>query len=213
MALTYCLLELILEITQEYVKEALEYDPETGIFKWRLDRPDHHFKDWRGRNGFIRNISPDRVAGNLQQPTERNPCSYIVIGLSEKLYRAHRLAWLYVYGDWPSEDVDHINLDTTDNRIENLRLSLDKLNHRNRSRYKNNTSGISGVSFHAKLNKWQAEGQQVIDGKRVRHYLGVFASFFDACAARKSWELRFGYSENHGKDIGRLINEQTYRPG
>lgn len=188
-----------MEITQEYLKEALRYNPETGVFTWRLDRPDNHFTDWRGKNGFKRNIADKSTAGNIQKPTKRNPSPYIVIGLSGKLHKAHRLAWLYVYGEMPEEDIDHKNLDTLDNRIENLQLSFDKLNHRNRSRYKNNASGISGVSWHKKLSKWQAEGQQTVEGKRVRHYLGVFQSFLDACAARKSWEIVYDYSDNHGK--------------
>ena len=187
-------------LTQEYLKEALDYDPETGVFKWRMDRPSSHFPDWRGRNGWSKNISSDLIAGSPSKPTKRNPLSYLIIGLSGKNYKAHRLAWLYVYGEWPSEDIDHINQNTLDNSIDNLRLSVDKLNHRNRTKYRNNKSGIPGVSFYTRLQKWQAEGQQIIDGKRVRHYLGVFTSFLDACAVRKSWELRYGYSENHGKE-------------
>lgn len=192
-----------MEITQEYLKQCLTYDPETGIFKWRADRPDWHFKDWRGRNGFMRAVGlrEDMVAGYDSPPSKRNPCSYVIIGLNNKLYKAHRLAWLYMYGNMPEEDIDHINLDTKDNRIENLRLSVDKLNHKNRSKYRNNTSGVSGVSYHKKLGKWQAEGQQVIDGKRIRHYLGVFADKFEAICVRKSWEIAYGYQLNHGKTI------------
>lgn len=193
-----------MEITQEYLKEALIYNQDTGIFTWRLDRPDSHFSDWRGRNGWLKNISKDGVAGSPSRPSKRNPLSYIIIGLGGKNHKAHRLAWLYIYGEWPSEDIDHVNLNTTDNRIDNLRLSVDKLNHRNRSKYRNNTSGIPGVSYYTRLSKWQAEGQQIVDSKRIRHYLGVFHSFLDACAARKSWELKFGYSENHGKEINKM---------
>lgn len=192
------------EVSLEFVKESLNYNPETGEFFWRFDRPDYHFKDWRGRNGFYKNIDPSGKAGSPSKPTKRNPCSYIVIGLKGKNYKAHRLAWFYHYGEWPDGDIDHINLNTLDNSIANLRISENKLNHRNRSRYRNNTSGISGVSFHKKLGKWQAEGQQVIEGKRIRHYLGVFSYFIDACSARKSWELKYDYSENHGKNIDKL---------
>lgn len=196
-----------IELTQEYIKECLTYYPELGEFYWNPNRPDYHFKDWRGRNGFYSNIEPSFKAGSPSKPTKRNPCSYIIIGLGGKNYKAHRLAWFYVHGEWPSEDIDHINLNTYDNRISNLRLSKDKLNHRNRSKYKNNTSGISGVSFYKRLNKWQAEGQQVINGERIRHYLGVFTSFIDACAARKSWELKYNYSENHGKSIEKYSSD------
>lgn len=189
------------ELTHKYLKEALDYDPSTGIFTWRLDRPEYHFEDWRGRNGFISNIKDNLVAGSPSRKTKRNPVNYVVIGLGGRNYKAHRLAWFYVYGDWPEDDIDHINLNTLDNSINNLRVSVDKINHRNRSRYRNNKSGIPGVSFYTRLGKWQAEGQQVLDGKRIRHYLGVYTSFFDACCARKRWELEFDYSPNHGKVI------------
>lgn len=189
------------EVTQEYLKEALTYDPITGIFHWRLDRPENHFTDWRGRNGFIGNIRDDLVAGSPTGVTKRNPQSYLVIGLNGTNYKAHRLAWLYIYGEWPSEDIDHIDLNTQNNSISNLQLSVDKLNHRNRSKYKNNSSGVVGVSFHKRTGKWQAEGQEIVDGKRVRHYLGLFNNLEDAAIARKSWELEYGYSVNHGKEL------------
>lgn len=188
-----------MELTQEYLKEALHYDPETGIFTWREDRPLSHFKDWRGYNGYIGNIRNSLVAGYKPKGTDRNPRNYLVIGLNSKLYRAHRLAWLYVYGYMPEEAIDHINQDTLDNRISNLRLDIDKINHRNRTRYKNNSSGLCGVSFHKKLSKWQAEGQQTLNDERIRHYLGVHTTLFEAACARKSWEIKFGYTENHGR--------------
>ncbi len=139
---------------------------------------------------------PNCLATVLESPHRMR----MAVNYKKKSILAHRLAWLYVFGEWPSEDIDHINQNTLDNSIDNLRLSVDKLNHRNRTKYRNNKSGIPGVSFYTRLQKWQAEGQQIIDGKRVRHYLGVFTSFLDACAVRKSWELRYGYSENHGKE-------------
>lgn len=190
-------------LTQEYLKEALNYNPETGKFTWRLNRPDSHFKDWRGKNGFYSNINPSLEAGSLSRVTKRNPSPYIVIGLGGKLYKAHRLAWFYVNGEWPPEDIDHIDLNTQNNAISNLQLSIDKLNHRNRSKYSNNSSGVVGVSFHKKTGKWQAEGQEIVDGKRVRHYLGLFKNLEDAANARKDWEVKYGYSENHGKEISR----------
>lgn len=188
---------------QKYLKEALTYYPETGEFWWRKDRPDSHFSSWRGRNAFEGNVDFTKPAGYIPPPTKRNPSPYMVIGICGKLYKAHRLAWLYVYGEWPEEDIDHIDQNPLNNRIINLRLSVDKLNHRNRGRYKNNTSGVSGLSFHRRTNKWQAEGQEIINGKRIRHYLGIHSDWFDAVCARKSWEFRMGYSPTHGKDVSR----------
>ena len=197
-----------MQLTQEYLKEALHYDPETGIFMWREDRPESHFRDWRGRNGFLKNIKNGLKAGSLKPATKRNPNPYWVIGILNKVYPAHRLAWLYVYGQFPEEDIDHINLDPQDNRISNLRLSIDKINHKNRSCYKNSSSNVPGVSWNSKLNKWQAEGQETVDGERKRYYLGVHKTLFDAVAVRKSWELSKGYSENHGKKIDKFYTEE-----
>src|SRR5690554_7820021 len=114
-------------VDQKYLKEALDYDPLTGEFTWRLDRPESHFKDWRGKNGWMRNIKEDLVAGYVAPVTKRNPRPYRVIGLKGNLYKAHRLAWLYEYGQWPDGDIDHINQDTLDNRIDNLRISIDQM--------------------------------------------------------------------------------------
>ena len=186
-------------VDQKYLKESLDYDPLTGEFTWRLDRPESHFKDWRGKNGWMRNMKDDLVAGYIAPVTKRNPRPYKVIGLKGKLHKAHRLAWLYEHGQWPEGDIDHINQDTLDNRIDNLRISVDQMNHKNRSLYSKNTSGLSGVTWHKRTSKWQAEGQRTIEGKRIRYYLGLFESFLDACSARKSWENDNGYSANHGK--------------
>lgn len=190
-------------IDQVYLKEALRYDPDTGKFKWREDRPYYHFKGERGRRAWLRNIGTNLEAGSVPDSTKRNPSPYQVIGLGGKQYKAHRLAWLYVNGEWPDGDIDHINQDTLDNRISNLRISVDNLNHRNRPRYRNNTTGVNGVSWLERLGKWQAEGQTTEDGKRVRHYLGVYGNLLDACAVRKSWENRNGYTLNHGERGGK----------
>ena len=197
-----------MQLTQEYLKEALDYNPDTGVFIWREDRPLSHFRDWRGRNGFLKNIKKTKIAGSVGTPDKRNPCAYMIIGLAGKQYKAHRLAWLWYYGCMPEEDIDHINLDTLDNRIANLRLSVDKLNHKNRSQYVSNKSGVTGVSWNSRTNKWSAEAQVTVDGKRIRYNFGTHGSLFDAVALRKSWELKNGYSENHGKRIEKFYREE-----
>lgn len=85
-------------------------------------------------------------------------------------YRIHRLAWLYVYGEWPPMDVDHRDNNPANNRIENLRLATDSQNLGNMKRPVTNKSGKKGVSWHRVGKKWQAHVK--IDG--VNHYLGLF---------------------------------------
>src|SRR5436190_23425691 len=87
-------------LTQEKLKEVLDYDPETGLFTSRVSRG--------GRPASAR-------AGCVTTK------GYIKLSLCQKRYYAHRLAWLYVYGEWPSKQIDHINCVTDDNRIANLR--------------------------------------------------------------------------------------------
>ena len=136
-------------ITQEKLKELLHYDPDTGVFTWRVKT------SYRVEIG--------QIAGTLRH-------GYIGISIKRKKYFAHRLAWLYVYGNFPDKDVDHINQVKSDNRISNLRLATRRQNCFNKGKNKNNTSGYKGVYFDKRLSRWTAG--IFIDGKR-RH-LGVF---------------------------------------
>ena len=101
-------------LTQTQLQEILEYDPTTGIFLWR-------------ENGHKKRVS--RVAGGAI------PTGYIVIGINKKTWMAHRLAWIYVNGNIPSDRfIDHINRDRSDNRIVNLRLVDPSENSKNTSK-------------------------------------------------------------------------------
>lgn len=91
--------------------------------------------------------------------------------------------------------IDHINHNRLDNRLENLRLVCHNENSRNRSMNGNNTSKISGVHWDSRNNKWQARIS--VNGTRIT--LGHFSSLFDASCARKSAEKKFEYHNNHGR--------------
>jgi hypothetical protein len=93
---------------------------------------------------------------------------YVKIRINGKQYRAHRLAWLYIYGAFPSIDIDHINTVKSDNRIVNLRLAHDHENLKNIGLVKTNTSGFRGV--HKARSKWQATAS--LNGDRI--YLGRY---------------------------------------
>ena len=139
---------MLSDITQERLKELLHYDPETGVFTWLVRL---------SNRGLVGSHAGSLVAG------------YIDIGISSKSYRAHRLAWLYVNGEWPEDALDHINGDTADNRIKNLRETNKSENGQNVCEARiNNQSGFLGVS--PKRGKWRAT--IMVDGKQT--HLGSF---------------------------------------
>ncbi len=116
------------KITQKRLKEVLDYDHKTGIFIWK-DRI-----LCTGRNhGFA-----GRVAGGLLE-------GYIYIKIDGELTAAHCLAWLYVYGYLPENDIDHRDRIKTHNWIKNLREASRMCNLQNQSVSSNNSSGITGV--------------------------------------------------------------------
>jgi hypothetical protein len=147
------------ELTAARVRELLHYDPETGVFAWRV--------------AFNRNIKVGAAAGGV------NPRGYHRIAINRRYYQAHRLAWLYITDEWPPEQVDHINGDPSDNRWANLRLATQSQNQANARRRSDNTSGYKGVSWDARSRKWSAE--ILVGGRRVR--LGRFGCPAEAHAA------------------------------
>lgn len=135
-------------LTATQLKAELEYDPLTGVFKWR--------QSGRGRR---------KVQVGCLDKT-RNRVSIYVLGAS---YYAHQLAWLYVYGKFPIQELDHINGNGADNSISNLRLATHSQNMQNKKRPITNTSGFKGV-IKDNRGRWRAT---IKDGPTNRH-LGVF---------------------------------------
>jgi len=111
-------------------------------------------------------------------------------------YMAHRLAWLYTYGQFPEDQTDHINGDGVDNRLSNIRTATASENMRNQRLHSDNTSGTCGVHLNKLTKKWVA--RICIDGK-LKH-IGYFVSIDDAITARKEAEIKHGYHVNHGSD-------------
>ena len=158
------------ELTQERLKELLHYDPETGVFTWKVQ-------------------TSNRVhVGDAAGATEPN--GYRRIRVDSGNYRAHRLAWLYVHGKFPEGKLDHHDRDKRNNRISNLRPATDSQNGLNKGLQTNNTSGYVGVSWDKQRQKWAAF---LTLAKKV--YLGRFTNILDAIAARKAAEITFGVSE------------------
>ncbi len=129
------------DVPIDHVRSLWEYNPGTGEFTWRVFRHPCSY--------------PGDVAGYVA--ANRGNKSYVRMKCAGRLVFAHRLAWFYMTGAWPKREIDHINGDGLDNRWENLREADRFLNNRNLTGLKsNNTSGKTGVHFHAGMQRWVA---------------------------------------------------------
>lgn len=148
-------------LTAARLRELFSFDPDTGIFTRRL-----------GRQG----VRAGAVAGSVCPKTGR-----VRIGVDGRLYKAHRLAWLYVHGEWPTSEVDHKNGNPSDNRIDNLRDVGHGVNIQNQRRPQSNkkTGTKLGVSWRADCEKWYARIK--VGGKEMP--LGFFDTEDEAHAA------------------------------
>lgn len=143
----------------ERVRELLDYNPETGQFVWRVSRSG--------------NARAGSIAGGI------NGDGYLIISIDDRPQKAHRLAWLSVYGVWPTNPLDHINRVKSDNRICNLREVTVTENTQNRSAFRNNKTGFKGVHFDKTSALYRAQIRHM--GKL--HRLGRFKTPEEAFAA------------------------------
>lgn len=156
------------EITLERLKEVLSYDCQTGIFIWRVQL------GWKGRVG---------------QPAGTRHCGgYVSITIDRTAYLAHRLAWFYVTGRWPTDQIDHLDCDRSNNSFCNLREATNSQNNQNRRKL-GGRSKFKGVSWHIANRRWESRIKR--DGRQIR--LGLFRTEEEAHAAYcKAAEEMFG---------------------
>lgn len=164
-------------LTQERLKELVDYNPETGKFTWIKKHP------------MARKIEVGDEFRSVDS------YGYLMASILGNRCKAHRLAFLYMTGEWPSDQVDHINGIRKDNRWCNLREVNNLNNHRNMKLQKRNISGVTGVFWHKKNKKWRA----MIRANGRNLHLGVFDNLSDAKRARIKAERKYGYHPNHGR--------------
>lgn len=173
-------------MTPRYVYEELArrviYDPDSGVIRWRY--MENLSAQWNGRFAW-------KLAGN------KDDRGYVRIAISigkQFKIRAHQLAWFIYYGEIPAE-IDHIDGIKTNNKIANLRHVTRAINNRNAAMKRNNTSGITGVSWREDRQRWRAI--VVING--IRRYLGHFDNKEEAASVVRDFRLQNGFTGRHGE--------------
>ena len=151
-----------------YLKSILRYNPETGNFTWLVKR----------KGCKLGSIAGCKCGGR------------VLITIDGHKYKAHRLAWFYMKGEWP-EEVDHFDRNPLNNKLVNLRKATRVQNAQNMGVYSTNTSGHTGMSFRKDIQKWRALIRY--NGSKVS--LGCFNSKEEAIDARKSFERRVGWNK------------------
>ncbi len=151
-------------ITQQELKKILYYNPDTGIFTRKIT------------------LCPTAKKGDIAGSVMND--GYLLTMIKRKRYLNHRLAWLYMYGYFPENEIDHLNGIKNDNRISNLREVSHVCNMRNTGNWKHNTSGIKGVHWDEDRQKWRV---QITDNKKKK-YVGLHADFDEAVCTRLAAE-------------------------
>lgn len=147
-------------LTAARLRELVHYDPETGVFT-RVLRI--------GKRGRVGDILGSNAGGG-----------YLQVGVNGRAFYAHRLAWLYMTGEWPQNHIDHIDGERTNNRFTNLRDVECRVNLENtRPSSRPNRSGLMGARKHPLADRWTAE----ICSRGQRRYLGIFKTPEEAHAA------------------------------
>ncbi len=165
------------ELNQESLKSVLDYNQESGVFTWKVLAASH--------------LPPGTRAG-YRMPSHGK--FYLWITVFGRQMPAHRLAFLYMNGSLPLCEVDHIDGCGENNAFKNLRLVTRAENCKNRRLGANNKSGVPGVMWVDRRQRWETRIN--INGKQKT--IRTTKDFFEAVCARKSAELLHGYHDNHG---------------
>lgn len=162
-------------LTAERVRQAFDYATEAGLLTWRI-------------GGGKRRIG--QLAGGIHSNGRGK--HYLQVVLDAKFYLAHRLAWLHVYGRWPRDEIDHLDGNGLNNKLNNLREVPRGQNAKNARLPITNTSGFIGVSKSGR--KWRAH----VSINDQHKYLGTFTDKSDAAKVAKKARKENGFHPNHG---------------
>lgn len=179
-----------MDISQEQLRELLDYDPETGFLTWKprgleMFNSERAFKSW-----------------NSRYANKRAGCETVIrrgyrlrkINIFGQSLREHRVIWVWMTGEYGPDQIDHENRDATDNRWVNMRDGSDGVNNRNLSLYKTNTSGVCGVQWNSSRGKWLVR----VEANKTKYFLGRFSNKDDAESVAKEFYESNDFSEGHG---------------
>lgn len=165
-------------MTHEEAKTYFSYDPETGVLTRLVTLSN-------------RAVAGTEVSCRIRVAYGK---TYIQLQVKGRMYLAHRVIWLWVTGAPPSDEIDHLDGDGTNNRWDNLRPATRLSNMKNMR--KRPTTYCTGVHWDKRCGKWKVE----IMANRVKIHGGRFADLQEAIACRKALEVQHGFHENHGSD-------------
>lgn len=178
---------MVERLNSSQLNQLLSYNPVTGVLTWRF-----RSREWfQTLNAFRR---WNTMFANKQAFTNIDEDGYLRSKICNIDYKAHQVIWCMCFGYYPPM-VDHEDGNRRNNILINLRQATPVQNARNTKRPKHNTSTVTGVCWHNKINKWWAR----ISHQQKRIDLGFYDNFDDAVAARKNAEVRYGYHANHGR--------------
>lgn len=178
-------------LSHELLRRLFIYEPETGKLYWAKRTPDVFTDGLVGKNAKCSRWNT-RWAG--KEAFANGSVGYRnghVLGVP---LLAHRVIWVIVNGEWPDQ-IDHIDGDRSNNKVENLRSVTPAENAKNRCLHPHNKSGYSGVCWISPRGVWEAS----IVSQGSRHFLGYFESKADAIQARQRAERKLGFHKNNGR--------------
>ena len=174
------------DMNAEYVRSVIHFDGQKYYWK---KRPNSSFANQKAAVTWnAKHAGKEALTGT----DGRKHCAVRLLG---KTYKAHRIVWLFHYGEWPKGEIDHINGDGRDNRLCNLRDVSHAENCKNMPLASNNKSGFRGVHWDKQHSKWRA----FIKDNGLSKYIGLFDDIALAVAARKQAEFDLGFHPNHGR--------------
>jgi hypothetical protein len=173
-------------MTQDEVRRLFDYDAETGDLTWR--------------------VSPSNSVRIGNKAGSDNGRGYLQVMVDRKLYLVHRVIWLLVHGYFPEHEIDHVNRNRADNRLENLREVTKSCNVRNSRQRTDNISGVTGVCWDKISGKWKAT-----IGNNKQYHIGYFTDFTEAVKARHQAEVKYDWPGcNSSTDAYRYLKEADY---